>query len=377
MSWSGRRGVLFGAAVVGSLAVVFAAFFPASMASAVGTFSTRSLTLQGVGTVGGSQFSGTVNDLFNFTTFTSSNVGSIQFDYCTTAGGTCTVPPGLSTTSATLSGTQGGATGFTLGTIGVTNGHPYITRTAANINSSVALSYTLLGVTNPSATNTSFYVHITSYTGANLGGTAVDNGTVAASTANQITLTGTMPESLVFCAGATISLNGGGVPDCTTATSGAVSFNQLFSPTATATATSQMAASTNASTGYVITVNGPTLTAGSSTVTAMSTSGPSTNGISQFGMNLKQNITPAVGTEVTPTSNNANYRGEAIPSSGYDLANDFKYVNGGAVADSAQGSGAAPTDIQIYTSAYIVNVNGAQAVGTYTTTLTYICTPTY
>ena len=363
--------------MVGSLAVVFAAFFPASMASAVGTFSTRSLTLQGVGTVGGSQFSGTVNDLFNFTTFTNSNVGSIQFDYCTTAGGTCTVPPGLSTTSATLSGTQGGATGFTLGAIGVTNGHPYITRTAANINSSVALSYTLLGVTNPSATNTPFYVHITSYTGANLGGTAVDNGTVAASTANQITLTGTMPESLVFCAGATISLNGGGVPDCTTATSGAVSFNQLFSPTATATATSQMAASTNASTGYVITVNGPTLTAGSSTVTAMSTMGPSTNGISQFGMNLKQNITPAVGTEVTPTSNNANYRGEAIPSSGYDLANDFKYVNGGAVADSAQGSGAAPTDIQIYTAAYIVNVNGAQAVGTYTTTLTYICTPTY
>src|SRR5665213_1051671 len=283
MSWSGRRGVWFGAAVVGSLAVVLAAFFPPSLASAVGTFSTRSLTLQGVGTVGGSQFSGTVNDLFNFTTFSTSTVGSIQFDYCTTAGGTCTVPPGLSTTSATLSGTQGGATGFTLGAIGVTNGHPYITRTAANINSSVALSYTLLGVTNPSATNTPFYVHITSYTGANLGGTAVDNGTVAASTANQITLTGTMPESLVFCAGATISLNGGGVPDCTTATSGAVSFNQLFSPTATATATSQMAASTNASTGYVITVNGPTLTSGGNTVTAMSSVGPSTKGISQFG----------------------------------------------------------------------------------------------
>jgi len=366
--------------VAGSMAIVLATFFPAGTASAIGTFSHRSLTLQGVGTVGGSQAAGIVNDLFGFTTASGGNVGSVQFDYCTTAGGTCTVPSGLATTTATM-GAETGATGFTIVTSGgpnsITNGHPYITRTAANINASVALSYILQGVTNPTANNTPFYVHITSYSGADLTGSVVDNGTVAASTATQIALTGTMPESLVFCAGGTIGLNGGGIPDCTTATSGAVSFNQLFSPTATATATSQMAASTNAANGYVITVNGPTLTAGSNTVTAMSSSGSSTAGISQFGMNLKQNTTPAVGTEVTPTSNSTNYRGEAVPSSGYDVANTFRYVSGASVADSAQGAGAAPTDIQIYTAAYIVNVNGAQAVGTYTTTLTYICTPTY
>lgn len=86
-------------------------------------------------------------------------------------------------------------------------------------------------------------------------GVVLHKETVAASTAEPIILDGTMPESLVFCTGETIGLTSS-VPDCGTATDGAISFNQLFSPIPTATATSQMAASTNAGSGYAITVNG-------------------------------------------------------------------------------------------------------------------------
>jgi len=342
--------------------------------SAVGELSPRSLTLQGVGTVGGSQAAGTVNDLFNFTTATTGNVGSILFQYCTTAVGVvCTTPSGLDTTGATLSSTQVGATGFTINAS--SNGAPYITRGSVSVSASTPLAYTLLGVKNPTAANQTFYVRISTFASIDTTGSPTDSGNVAASTATQIALTGTMPESLVFCTGGTVGTTVG-VPDCSTATSGAVNFNQLFSPTDTAIATSQMAASTNAGSGYAITVNGPTLSSGLNTILGMNSATTSTHGVSQFGLNLKQNTTPAVGTEVVPTSNSANYKGEATVGSGYDTANTFKFTTGDETADSGLG-GAGGSDAQIFTASYIVNVPGSQPAGSYTTTLTYICTPTF
>jgi hypothetical protein len=338
--------------------------------------TTRSLTLQAGVTDGGSKPGGTVNHLFAFTVPNAgnANIGSIQFQYCTLAAGTCTTPTGLDTTAATM-GTQSGATGFTLNN--TTQGAPYITRSAASVNSNTALSYQLLGVINPSTTNYTFYVRISTFTSTNATGGATDTGTVNASTATQITLTGTMPESLVFCTGGTVSTTSG-VPDCATATSGAISFNQLFSPTDTATATSQMAASTNAGFGYNITVNGTTLTSGSNTITAMGSATTGVRGTSQFGLNLKANTittsNPAVGTEVAPTPNGTNYKGQSI--TGYNTVDTFKYITGDSVANSANG-GAGGTDAQIFTTSYIVNVPGSQPAGTYTTTLTYICTPTF
>src|SRR6185437_3698434 len=101
----------------------------------------------------------------------------------------------------------------------------------------------------------------------------------------------------------------------------------------------------------------------------------SLQGISQFGLNLKDNTTassnPAVGTEVAPASNGANYNGEA--STNYDTVDSFKYGDGNQVADS----NSLGTDAQIFTVSYIVNVPGSQPAGTYSTTLTYICTPTF
>jgi hypothetical protein len=350
----------------------------------------RSLTLQAGASDGGSKPSGVVNHFFSFTlpSVGDANVGSIQFKYCTTAADsiaspTCVTPAGLVTTSATL-GSQSGATGFTINNS--TNGSPYITRSAASVTANTAVTYQLATVTNPSAADCpanvtapscTFFVRITTFAGANLAGGAVDAGTVNASVNEQIVLTGTMPESLVFCTGATVSTTSS-VPDCATATSGAISFNRLFSPTDTATATSQMAASTNAGTGYNITVNGTTLTSGSNTITAMGASTTGVRGTSQFGLNLKANTTststPAIGTEVAPASNTTNYRGQSL--AGYNTVDNFKYVTSNSVANSGNAV-LGGSDAQIFTVSYIVNVPGSQPAGTYTTTLTYICTPTF
>ena len=272
-------------------------------------------------------------------------------------------------------GTQSGATGFTL--VNTTNGSPYITRSAASITTGTVVSYQLLSVTNPSAANSTFYVRISTFASTNTTGGSTDTGTVTASTANAIILTGVMPESLIFCTGGTISTTAG-IPDCTTATSGSVSFNQLFSPTAAATASTQMAASTNAGSGYNITVNGATMTSGANTIPAMSTAAAAAVGNGQFGMNLMANTlassNPAVGTAVAPAANGTTYKGQ--PLAGYNTADTFKFNSGDSIANSANG-GAGPTNAQIYTVSYIVNVTGSQIAGTYTTTLTYICTSTF
>jgi hypothetical protein len=336
--------------------------------------TSRSLTLQPGTTDGGSMPGGVVKHFFAFTLPGGSNVGSIEFKYCTTASGTCTMPTGLVTTSATL-GSESGATGFTM--VNTTNGAPYLTRTAASVSASTAVTYQLATVTNPSATNQTFFVRLSTFAATNATGGTTDTGTVAASTATQIVLSGTMPESLVFCTGGTVGTTSS-VPDCSTATSGSVSFNQLFSPTDTATATSQMAASTNAGFGYSITVAGPTLTSGANTVTAMGSATTGVRGTSQFGLNLKANTvttsTPAVGTEIAAASNGTNYKGQA--AAGYNTVDNFKFVSGDSVANSANG-GAGGSDAQIYTVAYVANVPGSQPAGTYTSTLTYICTPTF
>jgi hypothetical protein len=351
-----------------------------SNAASAAQITTRSLTLQAGAIDGGSKPSGVVNHRFNFTV-AGGSVGSIKFQYCTTAapvsgGVTCNLPAGLSTSAATL-GLETGATGFSsINT--ATNGTVIISRVAAAAVAGGALSYRLDNVNNPSATNKEFFVRISTHTSLNATDTTpIDSGTVTASTATQIILNGTMPESLVFCTGATVGLTGG-VPDCATATSGLIGFNQLFSPTDTATATSQMAASTNAGAGYVITVNGPTLTSGSNTIAPIGSTSPGVRGVSQFGLNLKANTTAtstiAIGSEVATVSNGTNYRGQ--PTTAYATVDNFKFLSGEGVADSGFG-GLGGSDSQIFTVSYIVNVPGSQPAGTYTSTLTYICTPTF
>ncbi len=369
-----RSALIFSAL---ALVVAQALFIlPADNASAAQILN-RSLTLQAGASAGGSAPGGVVDHQFAFQLPGGSNVGSILFEYCTTAANTtlsptCITPTGLVTTSAAL-GSETGATGFSM--VNTTNGTPYLTRTASNPGTNVNVTYRLDDITNPTDVNSTFFVRISTYASTDTTGGVTDAGVVNASTAEPIDITGTMPESLVFCTGATISTTSS-VPDCATATAGDIFFDQLFSPTDTATTTSQMAASTNAGFGYAITVNGETLTSGANTIDGMAALDVPITGIAQFGLNVVLNtITDAslnpLGLDPAPAYDGVDLTGQA--STDYDTPDSFKFVTGETVADS-DSSG---TDAQIFTVSYIANVPGNQPAGTYTTTLTYICTPTF
>jgi hypothetical protein len=353
--------------------------------------TTRSLELRASddGLTGGSKPGGTVNHFYTFTVPSASSVGAIQIQYCTTPADvgalTCTPPTGLDTTTSTL----GGTTGITGLSIVNSPTSVVLTRApgaATPVSANTAVTVLLKGVKNPTQKNQTFFARISTYTTTDASGGPTDTGSVAAATADPILLSGTMPESLVFCTGATVGLDiaTSTVPDCSTATAGTIAFNQLFSPTDTATSSSQMAASTNAGFGYAITVNGPTLTSGANTIAGMA-GGASVRGTPQFGLNLKANTNvvaasfPGTSADVAPAANANNFKGEA--SAGYNTADSFKFVTGNVVADSYNGyvfgTNTAATDAQIYTVSYIANVPGSQPAGTYATTLTYICTPTY
>lgn len=348
----------------------------------------RSLTLQaGAGGDGGSLPGGEVNHIFKFDVPSTTSLGSIKFEYCTTASvAACVTPTGLDTTSATL-GSEAGSdlTGFSIDTDDV-NGSPYLTRTAASPAANDTAILRLDGVINPDSNagaGETFFVRISTYTSTDTTGSAIDTGSVTAATVRAIELTGTMPESLIFCTGATVTAVGN-IPDCSTATSGDITFDQLFSPTDTATANSQMAASTNAAQGYIITVNGETLSSGVNEIDAIGgTAATIAVGTGQFGMNLVENITTfdntpvtpvELGLDVFPTPDGGDLRGQ--PLSPFATADEFAFADGLPVAQSNFNT-AGPTNGQIFTVSYIVNVPGNQIAGTYTTTLTYICTPTF
>jgi hypothetical protein len=265
------------------------------------------------------------------------------------------MPSGLVTTSATLTA-QTGATGFSI--VNSTNGAPYITRTAAA--ASGAVSYTLGSITNPTATNTTFYVRITTYASTDTTGGSTDTGTVAASTATQISVSATVDESLTFCTGT----SGITSSSCAGATGSSVALGTITT-SSTGSGTSQIGITTNAGSGYAVTVAGNTLTSGSNTITALASQTASTQGSSQFGINLKANTTPSVGSDPAGA-------GTANPTSNYNTANQFRFVSGDQVASSASAD-----NFRLFTVSYIANVAGNTAAGSYSTTLTYVATATF
>jgi hypothetical protein len=151
------------------------------------------------------------------------------------------------------------------------------------------------GVTNPIADNTTFYAIISTYSNADWTG-EIDTGSIALSTSTQVQISLTVDELLTFCAGTSITGQ-----NCATISGNFVDMGH-GSTTSTATGASVMAASTNGSSGYTITVSGSTLTSGVNTITALSGGGSSTIGVKQFGLNLAGgNTAPAVGAAVSGT----------------------------------------------------------------------------
>ncbi len=337
-----------------SLSILIFAFMSPEKISAA-QITSRKVTLS---TSSPSASAATTTYTFNFTLPSSTVLKSFEGLVCTTASGTCTTPTGFSVASSTITQptNYGDASGWTVNTS--TAGSLRMSKSGNSAAPTGSQTVVFNNVQNPTTANSSFYIRMSSFSDASWT-TVVDSGVVAASTTNPIQLTGVMDESLTFCTGTSITGT-----NCGTASGTSVDFG-TFSSTSPSTGTSVMAASTNGQTGYAITANGATLTSGSNTITALTSPTASSVGSAQFGLNLRDNATPNIGTDPSGASGYSY-------GSGYGTTDSYKFVTGdNVVTRSNQG------DATAYTVSYLVNVPGSQPAGTYTATMTYICTATF
>jgi hypothetical protein len=334
------------------LAIAISALAP-TMVSAAGQLTSRKLTL------GSATSSASTSWEFTFTPTEATALNGMSFQVCDTASGGCSIPGSWTNAgSALASVTYNGAnqSGWTLDNAA---GYLRIKNNSSVTAPAGPVVVTFSTVTNPSTTNATFYTRALTYSGDEFT-SQVDNGVFAASTSAALSLTASIDESLTFCTGTSGITNS----SCAGATGSAVSFGTL-SASATNTGLSQIGVGTNGSTGYAITVNGGTLTSGSSSIDALASQTASSTGTEQFGLNLRNNATPDVGTDVDGA-------GTATPTVNYNTADQFRFVSGDIVASKNS-----PDDFRRFHVGYIANIGTASPAGAYTSTLTYICTATF
>lgn len=265
----------------------------------------------------------------------------------------CDSPAGLDMSRATLSDQQG-ETGFTVTT--KTANHIVLSRPSAMTGSGLS-TYTFTNVINPTSTAHSFAIRMTDYATSDASGPYVNIGAVLSQVANGVTLETQVPPMLVFCVGKYVNqscddVSGGNYQDLGTTDAG--------QPLDT---TSEMAVGTNASRGFVITVNGTTMAAGTHVIPALTQPTVSAPGNNQFGINTVYNSDLDVGQDPEGTTAAA----ESAP--GYNIPNQFQYHDGDIIAQSTGVS-----FMNKFTVSYLINTSPDLHAGVYTTTLTYICT---
>lgn len=131
-------------------------------------------------------------------------------------------------------------------------------------------------------------------------------------------------------------------------------------------------------TGYTVqTVSQPpSYTSGlsSHTLAPMTTLGTSTIGTEQFGMNLRQNTSPAnIGSNPSPQPNGTYATG--VAATGYNTPDQYKYNTGDIIAQTPLGSsGWGQTN---FTISYIANVTALTPAGNYTMIHDLVVVATY
>lgn len=180
-----------------------------------------------------------------------------------------------------------------------------------------------------------------------IGGTFGDTGTITVNIIadDVVAVTSSVNQTISFALGAN-SLNLG-----------------TLSTSTPASGSHTMTIATNAASGMVATVAGTTLTSGGNTITACAAGCTSTINSEQFGINLKDNVTPNVGLEASGTAP------IGVAATGYATVDNFRFVTGETIASSTGG-----INSTVFTISYLANISGATEAGTYTTNLTYTAT---
>jgi hypothetical protein len=211
----GLRRLAFGAAAVAVTAAVALPAFSGSASAAQVTSRYIKMSSSASGTVTAGQG---VSYEIGFTIPASVTVQGIVVDFCKNTpiiGDTCTAPTGFSVGTPTVATTGGANTGLS-GTWTAANGNTGRTLSITNASGAAisgAVKFTLSTVTNPTHVQNdgTFYARIftfatpaavttwlTTTNGSSTTG-VIDSGGVALSTANQLTLTAKVQETLTFC----------------------------------------------------------------------------------------------------------------------------------------------------------------------------------
>jgi hypothetical protein len=290
----------------------------------------------------------------------SASLGSILVEYCATSPLleiVCIPPVGLNSAGANLQ-FQSGDTGFSIHPS--TSANPNIvllTRTSSS-SSIGTKQYRLGNITNPSASNTTTYVRIRLYASTDATGLHNDFGGIAFSTNAALTVGAYVPPFLILCTGVTVAV------DCSSSTGAVVDMGEL-SRVAANSAETQFAVATNSFNGYSAAIVGSTMVAGNKIIPALASNAGSVPGSSQFGINLRKNTSPNVGSDAAGA-------GTGAPSVGYDTPNSFRFQSGDTIASSPISS-----EWNKYTISYLVNVSNVLPAGRYASTLTVIATTTF
>ena len=137
----------------------------------------------------------------------------------------------------------------------------------------------------------------------------------------------------------------------------------ILTTLAASTASTSFSVSSNAINGYVVEINGNTLTSdvSSDNIDALASPTGSSPGAEQFGINLVDNSTPDVGAN--PVG------GQGTVASNYNTANLFKFVSGNTIASSNIYS-----KTTTFTISYLANISSNTVASNYLTNLTLLAT---
>lgn len=329
-------------------ALILVAFvFVAPVSAAALRFQERSLYMNS------SQPGVTTSYTVSFRYMSPQTVGSVDMLFCVSPipYQPCIVPEGLDVSGAVLS-SQSGETGYAI-TARSAN-HLVLSRAPTAIANPKS-SYTFDNIINPTSTAQSFSIRLRSHASTDATGPQIDFGSIKGQITSNIVIETQVPPMLIFCVAGQVSEN------CTDTNDNFYTDMGELSASSTLVAQSQMAVGTNATGGFAVTANGKPMSAGTSIIEPLDTPSESEQGVNQFGINLVENSTPAIG---------ANPEGEwanAVPSSDYSVPNKYKYIPGDVIAYSPNVS-----LMKKFTISYIVNSRDDLRAGVYSTTITYI-----
>jgi hypothetical protein len=330
--------------------------------------------------------------------------GGIVLMYCTTPvpGTTCTTPTGMSAnnlTSVTVSGLNA-TSNFALdtttsnATITGCNGSGttrdncvFMKRGTAQTETGTPTATVVYGggssnyIKNPTTDNSTFFIRITVYA-TTAYGTAVDQGTVASSTAQQIDITAKVQEKLKFSVASIYTAPGANcvtpLDDSGQPVPGAVALGDVDGVLDSATqydAHSYFRLATNAINGTTVYYSGDTLKSGSNDINALTSETVTAAGSEQFGLANDSGDTGkySFAGGATGLSQNTSYdEGNGLLGTA-----KFNYAVGSVTTPVALASSSSVVICDTGSVRYVGNIATTTPAGIYTTTITYIAVPAF